>query len=170
MKHTFLTGALLLLLLVCLCACEGEPTLTAYQTRPLHLLVAFETEGTPFEAEVTLSAGGEGRDLTLTYTAPAEVAGLTITRTDGTCTARQGEMTIPMGTLAAALEPLTLFCIPSGARVTGIEKEDETRTATLTWGSAVYTLRFEGASDIPTFLCRTEGGTTLALTVKEILS
>ncbi len=168
MKHTFL-GALLLLILLAMTACAPDSSITDYQSRPLHLLVAFEIGGVEAEAEVTLGEGGAERDVTLCYTAPAEAAGLTFSRTGGKWNAVCGDKQIPQGDLSAAVAPLTLFCIPESARVTGIEKNGSKRTATMTDGETVYTLCFEGGGDIPRTLSRSAGQTHVALTVLSVL-
>ena len=156
--------------LTCGVSCGGSAeALLAYQSRALSLTIAYERGGVSYEAAVTLAAGGEGRDATLTYLAPESLAGMTYARTGGEITVTRGSITSTAS--GDALLPLSLFAIPVEAKVTGIERTEGGRVATLLAGNAVYTLAFADGQEIPVSLSRAEDGAEyLALTVKEALS
>ena len=156
--------------LLCAASCGGNAEgLLAYQNRALSLVVAYERGGVSYEAQVTLAEGGEGRDATLTYLAPGALVGMTYARQGGSVTVTRGDIT--SAAPEDALLPLSLFAVPHEAKVTGIERTEGGRVATLQAGDAVYTLTFRDGQEIPVALSRAEGGAEyLALTVKEVLS
>ena len=159
----------LLSLLLTFTGCGGDANdLLAYQAREMRLAVLYERGGVTYAGEVWLAAGGEGRDLTLTYTAPDAVRGVSYRRTGGTVTASYGAHTVAAS--EDTLLPLSLFSIPRDAKVTPIDKTEEGRTAVLAKGETVYTLCFLGDWEIPCFLSCESGGAYLALTVEKDLS
>lgn len=171
MKRIFRRFPLLLLLSLCFTftGCGGDATdLLAYQAREMRLAVSYERGGVTYAGEVWLAAGGEGRDLTVTYTSPETVRGVCYGRTNGTVSASYGAHTVAAD--EDTLLPLSLFSIPRDAKVMSIDKTEEGRTAVLAKGETVYTLRFRGDGEIPYFLSCESGGAYLALTVEKDLS
>lgn len=171
MKRIYRLFPLLVLLSLCLffTGCGGDATdLLAYQTREMRLAVSYERGGVSYAGEVWLAAGGEGRDLTLTYTAPDAVRGVSYRRMGGTVTASYGAHSVAAS--EDTLLPLSLFSIPRDAKVMSINKTDEGRTAVLAKGETVYTLCFHGDEEIPCFLSCESSGAYLALTVEKDLS
>lgn len=171
MKRIYRLFPLLVLLSLCLffTGCGGDATdLLAYQAREMRLAVSYERGGVSYTGEVWLAAGGEGRDLTLTYTAPDAVRGVSYRRTGGTVTASYGAHSVAAS--EDTLLPLSLFSIPRDAKVMSIDKTEEGRTAVLAKGETVYTLCFHGDEEIPCFLSCESSGAYLALTVEKDLS
>lgn len=171
MKRIYRRFPLLLLLSLCLTftGCGGDATdLLAYQAGEMRLAVSYERSGVTYAGEVWLAAGGEGRDLSVTYTAPDAVRGVCYRRTGGTVTASYGAHTVTA--TEDTLLPLSLFSVPRDAKVMSIDKTEEGRTAVLAKGETVYTLCFRGDGEIPCFLSCESGNTYLALTVDEVLS
>ena len=171
MKRIYRLFPLLVLLSLCLffTGCGGDATdLLAYQAREMRLAVSYERGGVTYAGEVWLAAGGEGRDLTMTYTSPDAVRGVSYRRTGGTVTASYGAHSVAAN--EDTLLPLSLFSIPRDAKVMSIDKTEEGRTAVLAKGETVYTLCFHGDEEIPCFLSCESSGAYLALTVEKDLS
>ncbi len=164
--------ALLVLCLVCACAlagCGGGEDLLAYQSRPMCLRVAYALGATPIEARLTLEGGGIDRDMRITLLAPADVAGMTITRASGVITVAEGGLSLPVAGLDAALLPLSLFSIPADAAVGDITRSaDGSRTATLAQEDVVWTLTFPRGESLPSRITRTAGAHFFALDILEV--
>ncbi len=167
--------ALALLLVLCgavfLASCGmSDASPLSYQTRPMRLRVAYHIGATSIEAELTLAAGDATRDMSLTILSPSEVAGITFTRTAGVLTATQGDLSLPMMSLDAALLPLSLFCIPADATVGEITKEpDGGRTITLSAEDTVWTLCLPHGASVPSRIDRSASGHFFSLTILEHL-
>ncbi len=115
MKPLYLLCVCLLLALSGCAVMPADPL--AYQNGDAALVLSGTIDGFSFCAELTLSAvtesGIDARDFTLKYTAPASMAGLTLTRVGGETTLTRGGVVLddPDGRFSAMTLPAALFCI-----------------------------------------------------------
>lgn len=148
--------AVLMLLTLCACGTGGtERDILSYQQADFHATVHGEVWGQAFEAEVAHTAASENLadTLSLTFTAPAALAGITLTVTPETAAVALGEISVDASgwTENAWFDLLDLFSLNGSPLSITAEKERGITTVVLetTDGQAV-TLTLDAKSGLPT--------------------
>lgn len=152
----------LLALLTLLTGCRAPAGPLAYQCEAMRLRLTGQMDTLAYAAELTLEAlppEGEPdqRGFTLTYTAPASLCGLTLSRHAGELCLSRGQLTFddPDGRFAEMALPAALFCMDSilqradvrmrdGESFTRIETADDEGTYILWLDADGFPCRIEG--------------------------
>lgn len=126
MKRFF---ALLLLLALVGCAAPADPL--AYQREGACLTLSGQIDSLTYAAELMLDPvlpeeALDTRGFILTYTAPASLCGITLTRSDGRMTLSRGALTAEDadGRFAGMALPAALFCIDCTLQSAAVLTED----------------------------------------------
>ena len=158
---------LILVLSVVLPSCGGDARkLLAYQNGEQSYSLTYLHGATPVTATLWLGEGSEERDFSLTVFGGTDAPDVTYQRKDGAFTATSGGLTLPLTPTEELLLPVSLFCIPTTARVTSIKKEGNARLVTISDGTYIFGLRFEGTNPVPTHISREGNGRYFSLTVQ----
>ncbi len=176
MKHTVFALVVSLLLTLCLvtslsaCA-DPAADILAYQSRRLHLRIAYDMAGTAVEAELLLGEGGADRDMTLTILSPTTAAGITFTREGKQFSSSRDDLTIPTEDLSWALAPLAFFTIPDTAHVSNVTRSDSGgRIVTLTQEDTVWQIHFRRGQSLPRQITISAPASFRSVTILENLS
>lgn len=149
----------LLVLIICifLSGCEGakgDGDVLSYQERAFEATVCVERDEMTFSAFVSASAwqkdGGEARNISVTYTAPATLDGIKVTREHEVITANVGGLPFDdKGDIYSSLiEFADLFCITSKPHSLTLEGEN-TRAEIRRDDGVLYSLLLSPKTDMP---------------------
>ncbi len=151
-----LTVFLSALLIFALCGC-GQTTILAYQSRAGHYQIRYAGESGEVACELTLAEGDDTRDFVLSFGEGAHTPAYLLGRTAETYWAEYAGARVTIAPPQIAVDILHLFSIPAKAQVLDVKKEGGTRVVTLRADEILYTLHFEGAELVPSYISAENG-------------
>ncbi len=165
---------LLLLLTACLllfCGCALSGDYLAYQRSALDAELDFTVNDRSFSALLSMSApAGEdmsARDVSITFTAPENMRGVTVKRTPSSSSVSLGGVEIPIvsSALAGFFDIADAFSIDG--TLDAIEAEGGINILSISSAAGNYTVFLDAAAGIPCKIDAEVGGRTIEMNIKK---